>query len=104
MLRLIYIPVVLLAALQSNADLKVGQTKAITTPFYLEGSEVKKLKSELIKMKFAEDNFVLKFICDKKKKSPKARNRSINCVAVSVSPEPVTGEGKPNLRRRSKRQ
>ena len=64
---------------------KSSQYKLIKQPFYLEGSEIKRLKKELVKQKLYDKTFLLHFKCDKYKRTPSSKKNSINCVAVSIS-------------------
>jgi len=72
---------------KTHAKIQKTNTKMIKKPFYLGNTEAKKLKKELIKQRINAETFNVTFKCDKYKKSPKAKKQSLNCLAVSISPD-----------------
>jgi len=78
---------ILFLTLNSLAALKNVGSKALKKPIYLGKTETRLLQRELSKANFTGDTFSLTFRCDKFKKNPSAKKRSLNCLAVSVSPD-----------------
>jgi hypothetical protein len=69
------------AALGKKEGVHVGRT------IYLGESETAALSDELSKQKFFDETFTVVFKCDRYKRTPDAKSRSVNCLAVSVLSE-----------------
>ena len=86
-LKLLFFSAVLVFTFKSHGSIKKSGTVVLKKPFYLGDSETNKLKKQLIKQRFNAQTFVLSFKCDKYKKTPSSKSKTLNCIAVSVSPE-----------------
>lgn len=73
--------------ISAMAKIKPSSTKIIQNKFFLGDKESDLLKKELTKHKFSAETFTLQFACDKYKRTPSSKNRSLNCRAISVSPD-----------------
>jgi hypothetical protein len=94
MLRAILFLSISLISLNGHAGIKKSSSKVIKKPFYLGKAESRQLQKELTKNKMNAETFTLTFKCDKYKRDPSAKKRSLNCLAVSVTPEIVVKSNK----------
>jgi hypothetical protein len=90
---------ILMIAGQAQAGLGKKEGASITRTIYLGDAETTVLSDELTKQRFFDETFTLVFKCDRYRRTPDAKNRSLNCIAVSAVGEP----DEPTAKDKSKR-
>ena len=92
MIKLKYLFTIFTCFLSFNANAalkkKPSSSVIINKKLYLGKRESRILQKELIKKRITDETFVLNFMCDKYKRTSSSKKRSINCLAVSISPDP----------------
>jgi hypothetical protein len=90
-----------LLLITGTAEAGLGQKEgaSITRTIYLGDAETGALSEELGKQRFFDETFTLVFKCDRYKRTPNAKNRTLNCLAVSAISEP----NEPTPKEKSKR-
>jgi hypothetical protein len=86
-MKYIFLIVAFVFTVPAFANVKVSTTKILQNKFLLGDKETDMLKKEFTKQKFNYETFTLQFVCDKYKKSPSAKDRTLNCRAVTISPD-----------------
>jgi hypothetical protein len=83
------------------AEAGLGQKEgvSITHTIYLGDGETGALSEELSKKRFFDETFTLVFKCDRYKRTPDAKNRTLNCLAVSA----ISESDEPTPKEKSKR-
>tara|TARA_B100001248_G_C27399364_1_gene468723 strand:+ start:11335 stop:11598 length:264 start_codon:yes stop_codon:yes gene_type:complete len=75
-----------LTPLYLSASLTKKQGHVFTNEVYLNEKVSKQLQLDLIRNNFSEETFNITFHCDKYKRKPSSKKRSLNCRALSASP------------------